>query len=179
MNHIIAIIRSDQLEKVESRLQAAGAPGLTVSTVKGYGEYAGFLAHDWMVKHVRLELFAEAEESTRLVGVIAEAARTGAEGDGIIAVDRLVHVRSRRERSAAPQGSDRIVVPIAEESRTVSTLWSMVTVLGLLGIAVSVVISAKHQLHALTVSLLAILVFSAAVGLFSLSRGRKSTSRKS
>ena len=51
---VIAIIRSNQLEKVEQRLREIDVRGITVSKIKGYGEYHNFFAGDWMVESVRL-----------------------------------------------------------------------------------------------------------------------------
>jgi nitrogen regulatory protein PII len=79
-----------------------------VSTVKGYGEYANFFSHDWMVHHVRIEMFTGDGDAARSTGVLSEAARSGVKGDGIIAVgpvDSLVHIRSRESgfsRASAP-----------------------------------------------------------------------------
>lgn len=41
-----AIIRSDALEKVEQRLHELGVPGISVTRVKGYGEYKNFYTND-------------------------------------------------------------------------------------------------------------------------------------
>lgn len=46
---ITAIVRTTKLEEVEKRLQEIGVSGLSVSRVKGYGEYANFYSRDWMV----------------------------------------------------------------------------------------------------------------------------------
>ena len=54
---VTAIIRPDSLEKVEKELQALSIPGVSVTKVKGYGEYANFYAPDWMLTHVRVEVF--------------------------------------------------------------------------------------------------------------------------
>lgn len=46
---ITAVVRRMVLETVEQRLQAIGVPGITVSHVKGYGEYKDFYARDWSI----------------------------------------------------------------------------------------------------------------------------------
>ncbi len=45
---VTAIIRPDSLEKVEKALQALSVPGVSVTKVKGFGEYANFYEPDWL-----------------------------------------------------------------------------------------------------------------------------------
>ncbi len=40
MKKITAIVRRDMPEQAENRLKSLGVPGITVTAVKGYGEYA-------------------------------------------------------------------------------------------------------------------------------------------
>ncbi len=56
---ITAIIQRDVLEKVEKRLQDLGVSGISVTKVKGYGEYVDFYSSDWMVSHARIEIFTK------------------------------------------------------------------------------------------------------------------------
>jgi len=94
---ITAIVRASALEGVEHRLHELGVPGLSVTKVKGYGEYADFFARDWMVEHVRIEIFVIRERGTEIAQAIMTAARTGGPGDGIVAVlpvEAVYHVRT-------------------------------------------------------------------------------------
>jgi len=95
---VIAIIRPDYLEKVEHALQALAIPGMSVSRVKGYGEYMDFYAQDWMSCHVRIEIFTPQSHARVIAVAIAESAHTGLPGDGIVAiqpVEALIHISSR------------------------------------------------------------------------------------
>ena len=83
---INAIIRSSVLEKVERRLQQIGIKGITVSRVKGYGEYANFFTRDWLTTKARIEIFAARDDVDSIVGAITESAHTGFAGDGFVAV---------------------------------------------------------------------------------------------
>ena len=83
---VTAIIRSDALEKVESRLQEFGVRGISVSRVKGYGEYANFYARDWLTSHARIEIFTAAEHAEQIVAAIIDAAHVGQAG-------ALMHLR--------------------------------------------------------------------------------------
>jgi nitrogen regulatory protein P-II 1 len=94
---VIAIIRPDYLEKVEQSLQALAVQGMSVSKVKGYGEYRDFYERDWMSGHVRIEIFTPREQARGIAEAIMEAAHTGLPGDGIVAiqpVETLFHIDS-------------------------------------------------------------------------------------
>ena len=98
---ITAIIRPEVFAKVEQRLQEIGVTGMTVSNVEGYGEHANFFKKDWLVAHVRIEIFTEAAKSEDIASAIMEAAYTGLPGDGIVAVlpvEAVYHVDTRGAR---------------------------------------------------------------------------------
>lgn len=93
---VTAIVRSLALEHVEAELERLGVPGVTVTSVRGFGEYRDFFRHDWTVGHVRLELFVPRADAERYLRAIVDAASTGGPGDGIVAVvpvDAVVRIR--------------------------------------------------------------------------------------
>ncbi len=95
---VTAILPIDQLERVESALQDIQVRGVSVSRVKGYGEYTDFFARDWLADYARLEIFTGVERAQQIVDAILAAASTGTEGDGIVAVlpvERVWRIRSR------------------------------------------------------------------------------------
>jgi len=103
LRKITAIIRSSELEKVEERLKDIGVKGVSVSRVKGYGEYADFYKSDWMVTHARMEIFTEKSKADEIVSAIVETAHLGIAGDGIVAVlpvEKLYRIRTGREVSS-------------------------------------------------------------------------------
>lgn len=83
---ITAIVRSDRLEQVEERLKEICVRGLSVSHLKGYGEYANFFSRSWLVRHARIEIFVAEQSVESTVEAIVEVARTGEAGDGLVAV---------------------------------------------------------------------------------------------
>jgi nitrogen regulatory protein P-II 1 len=100
LRKVIAIIRNESLEKVEARLADLSVKGISVTKVKGYGEYANFFKSDWMVTHSRLEIFTEETRADRIAEAIMEVAHTGMEGDGIVAVLpvlKLYRIRTKKE----------------------------------------------------------------------------------
>ena len=97
---IIAIIRRDMLENVEQGLRELGVRGVTVSKVKGYGNYHNFFARDWMVESVRLEIFTRKDKVDAIAAAIMKTAHTGSPGDGVVVVypiEKFFNIRHQSE----------------------------------------------------------------------------------
>ena len=97
---VTAIVRTMKLEEVEDCLKEMGVPGLSITRVKGYGEYANFFRHDSLATHARIEIFTNPERAAEIAHRIVEVAHTGLEGDGIVAVlpvTSVYRIRSKRE----------------------------------------------------------------------------------
>ncbi len=97
---VTAIFRPDRLEAVEDRLRSLDVPGVSVTKVKGYGEYANFYQPDWLSTHVRIEVFTSEDKAEEIAEAIMEAAHTGIDGDGIVAVmpvESVYHIRTKKK----------------------------------------------------------------------------------
>lgn len=99
---VTAIVRGLVLERVEERLERLGVPGVTVTQVRGFGEYRDFFRRDWTVGHARLELYVRQADADRYVAAILDAARTGEPGDGIVAVAPVNAVFRIRDGGRSP-----------------------------------------------------------------------------
>lgn len=93
---VSAIVRSSSLEAVEENLQRANVRGITVTPVKGYGDYKNFFAADWMKPFVKVEVFTA--RGRAVAEAIVEGAHTGQPGDGVVALERVEDVIRIRER---------------------------------------------------------------------------------
>ncbi|MEZ5318353.1 MAG: P-II family nitrogen regulator [Vicinamibacterales bacterium] len=100
-----AIVRRERLPDVERRLVAIGVGGITVTAVKGFGEYANYFRGDYLVPHVRIEIFTTAERVSDLTGAILDEAGTGLAGDGLIAVLPVENVIRVRTKQSAEGGT--------------------------------------------------------------------------
>jgi nitrogen regulatory protein P-II 1 len=104
MRLITAIIKPFQLDEVKAALQQAGAAGMTVSEVKGFGRqrghtevYRGAEYQIDFVPKVRLEIIVEDADEDAFIDAILASARTGKIGDGKLwsmPIDDLVRVRT-------------------------------------------------------------------------------------
>ncbi len=113
MKLITAIVKPFKLEEVKDALKAAGVTGITVSEAKGFGRQGGHTelyrgaeyTVDFLPK-VRIEIVvADQDEVDRVVGVLAQAARTDKIGDGkvwVTNVESLLRIRT------GEQGEDAI-----------------------------------------------------------------------
>ena len=113
LKKVLAIVRTDVIEHVESRLIQLGVPGITITRVKGFGEYSNFFTHDWLSAYVRIEVFTDVDQVQEIVDAILDAAHTGTAGDGIVSVlpvETLYRIRDHHKLSSlhGPQ--------VAEES---------------------------------------------------------------
>jgi nitrogen regulatory protein P-II 1 len=91
MKLITAIIKPFKLDDVKEALKGAGVQGMTVTEVQGFGRQSGhtevYRGAEYtvdFVPKVRVEIIVDATDADRVVGVIAESARTGKIGDGKI-----------------------------------------------------------------------------------------------
>ena len=72
---------------------------ISVSEVRGYGEYADLNSSNWLVNHLRLELYVPTEQAEIIAKTIMQHAQTGMKSDGIVSIesiDNLWHVRDFR-----------------------------------------------------------------------------------
>ena len=94
---VTAIVRTVALESVKQSLKRIKVPGISVTKVKGYGEYKSFFRHDWVAECARIEIFLQRKRADEIARAIVEAAQTGQPGDGLVAilpVENLYQIRS-------------------------------------------------------------------------------------
>ncbi len=110
MKMIVAVIKPSRLDNALEAVAAAGASGLTVTEVRGYGRQKGkteiYRGAEYEVKllpKVKLEVAVPEDILDKVVEAIARAANTGKIGDGkVFVVDLEAALRIRTgERDAA------------------------------------------------------------------------------
>ena len=99
LKKITAIIQESMLSNTISALQKKNIPGVTVSHVKGYGEYINTFSRDSLQPSVKLDIIVKEKDVHTIAEIIMESAGTSSEGDGIVAVtpmDGLYRIRDRK-----------------------------------------------------------------------------------
>lgn len=111
MKLITAVVKPFKLDDAKEALKAAGAQGITVSEVRGFGRQGGhtetYRGAEYkldFVPKVRIELVVHDEDVSKLIDALCAAASTGKIGDGkiwVTNVERIVRIRTGEEGSDA------------------------------------------------------------------------------
>ena len=111
MKLITAVIKPSRLDAVLDAVTEAGASGLTVTEVRGYGRqrgktevYRGAEYEVRLLPKVKLEIAVPHDILERVVDAIAKAANTGKIGDGKVFVcdlEQALRIRTGERDAAA------------------------------------------------------------------------------
>ena len=114
MKMIPAVIKPSRLDAVLDAVTEAGASGLTVTEVRGYGRQKGktevYRGAEYEVKllpKVKLEIAVPADVVNAVVDAIARSANTGKIGDGKVFITDLeaaLRIRTGERDAAAITG---------------------------------------------------------------------------
>ncbi len=111
MKKIEAIIKPFKLDDVREALTEAGASGLTVTEVKGFGRQKGhtelYRGAEYVVDFlpkVKIEVIVPDNIADRCIEAILNGARTGKIGDGklfVYPVEQVIRIRTGERDEAA------------------------------------------------------------------------------
>ena len=114
MTMIIAVIKPSRLDAVLEAVTEAGASGLTVTEVRGYGRQRGktevYRGAEYEVKllpKVKLEIAVPYDIADAVVDAVARTANTGKIGDGkvfVLDLEQALRIRTGDRDSAAIAG---------------------------------------------------------------------------
>ena len=114
MKLITAIIKPSRLDAVLEAVTDAGASGLTVTEVRGYGRqqgktevYRGAEYEVRLLPKVKVELACADDDAERLIEAITQSANTGTIGDGKIFVhdlETIIRIRTGERDEQAISG---------------------------------------------------------------------------
>lgn len=98
--YVVAIVRPELAALLEAKLSTVGVGGITLTKVKGFGEYKNLFSRDWLSEYTKVEIFTEESKVDALLDVLQESAEADVPGVGIVAVmpvDRFLHLHTRRQ----------------------------------------------------------------------------------
>ena len=114
MKMIVAVIKPSRLDAVLEAVTEAGASGLTVTEVRGYGRQKGktevYRGAEYEVKllpKVKLEIAVPDDIAETVLAAVARAANTGKIGDGkifVLDLEKALRIRTGEQDAAAIAG---------------------------------------------------------------------------
>ena len=114
MKMIVAVIKPSRLDAVLDAVTEAGASGLTVTEVRGYGRQRGktevYRGAEYEVKllpKVKLEIAVSSDIADAVVEAVQRTANTGKIGDGkvfVIDLEKALRIRTGDRDDAAIAG---------------------------------------------------------------------------
>lgn len=114
MKLITAIIKPSRLDSVLEAVTDAGASGLTVTEVRGYGRQKGktevYRGAEYEVKllpKVKLEIAVPSDVADAVIDAISRAANTGKIGDGkvfVVDLEKALRIRTGERDAQAITG---------------------------------------------------------------------------
>lgn len=114
MKLITAIIKPSRLDTVLEAVTDAGASGLTVTEVRGYGRQKGktevYRGAEYEVKllpKVKLEIAVPSDVADAVIDAISRAANTGKIGDGkvfVVDLEKALRIRTGERDAQAITG---------------------------------------------------------------------------
>ena len=99
MKKIEAIVRKEKFQDIYDALEKSGIGGLTVTPTQGFGRHRNGLKDK-----MKIEVYADEFQVDKVVEMIRKIARSGATGDGKIAVlplENIYRIRTGEEGARA------------------------------------------------------------------------------
>ena len=103
--YVVAIVPPDAVKSLEAKLMRIGVGGITLTKVKGFGEYKNFFTSDLLSDHTKIEIFTEESKVEPLLEALLEVGRSDIPGSGVVSVipvDKFLHLRSGTEDLPIP-----------------------------------------------------------------------------
>tara|TARA_R110001592_G_scaffold200585_1_gene449453 strand:+ start:5518 stop:5880 length:363 start_codon:yes stop_codon:yes gene_type:complete len=107
VNKITAIFDEYRLKDVEGALLKHSVTGFTLYPVSGRGHYFDSYNKDHLIKHIKMEIYTNAEKAADIANLIVDAAHVNAEGEGLVCIDHvqeLIWIHEKRSALEADFG---------------------------------------------------------------------------
>jgi nitrogen regulatory protein PII len=93
---VVAIINITDFGQIRASLDAFDLPGVTVSPVKGFGDYVNEYAQYGFSDNLKIEIYTTEKQAEEIARVLKDKANEMTEGGGMVAIEpvtSLINVR--------------------------------------------------------------------------------------
>ncbi|MFA7556021.1 MAG: P-II family nitrogen regulator [Spongiibacteraceae bacterium] len=99
INKVTAIFDEFRLKDVEVPLVRHGVSGFTLHPVRGRGQYFDSFNENHLIKHIQMEVYANADQAMDIAQLIVDVAHTNADSEGLVSVvpvNQLLWIHDKR-----------------------------------------------------------------------------------
>lgn len=93
---VVIILNISDYELINDEINKLNIPGITISNVKGFGDYVNeFNAHG-LSNSLKIEIYTSSEQAENIAKVLSELANKMTEGGGVVAIEpvsKLMNVK--------------------------------------------------------------------------------------
>lgn len=93
---VVAILTITDFGLINTSIQKLNVPGVTVSTVKGFGDYVNEFSEFGFSENLKVEVYTSAEQAEIVADTLSKLANEMTEGGGVVAIEpvsKLLNVR--------------------------------------------------------------------------------------
>ena len=93
---VVAILTITDFGLISTSIQKLNVPGVTVSTVKGFGDYINEFSEFGFSENLKVEVYTSAEQAEIVADTLSKLANEMTEGGGVVAIEpvsKLLNVR--------------------------------------------------------------------------------------
>jgi len=93
---VVMILNISDYELISDDINKLNVPGISVSNVKGFGDYVNEFNSQGLSESLKIEIYTGTEQAETIAIVLSELANTMTEGGGVVAIEpvsKLINVK--------------------------------------------------------------------------------------
>lgn len=97
---VTAIMDLDDFSPLENALKTLSIPGLSISRVRGFGDYVNYYQKSGLSDSVKVEIYATSEQAEKIALQLSQLGESMTEGGGLVAIEpvsKLMNVKKLKE----------------------------------------------------------------------------------
>jgi nitrogen regulatory protein P-II 1 len=84
---VVAIMDILDFTSIHSEVKKLNLPGVSVSTVQGFGDYANTYSECGFSEGLKIEIYTTSEQAQNIAQVLSQLAKEMTEGGGVVAIE--------------------------------------------------------------------------------------------
>lgn len=93
---VVMILNISDYELISDEINKLNIPGMSVGTVKGFGDYVNEFNPQGLSESLKIEIYTSSEQSEKVATVLSDLANNMTQGGGVVAIEpvsKLMNVK--------------------------------------------------------------------------------------